>query len=97
MRPDRGGGAAAEETLTARISARLTVESIERIVALVAGADQEDDAEPGGAGGGEGEDGPPVLGKIKEAPGNRLDLAAVQLPGPRVPTDAADQQSYERA
>ncbi|EKX65311.1 DUF4158 domain-containing protein [Streptomyces ipomoeae] len=55
----------AEETLTARISGRLTVESTERIVALVVGADQEDDAAPG-----EGEDGPPVLGKIKEAPGN---------------------------
>ncbi|MEU0373904.1 hypothetical protein ABZ070_27325 [Streptomyces sp. NPDC006283] len=55
----------AEETLTAGIPARLTVESAERIVALVVGADQEDDAAPG-----EGEDGPPVLGKIKEAPGN---------------------------
>lgn len=60
---------AAEEMLTARISARLTVESTERIVALVAGADQ-DDAIPGGGGAGEGEDGPPVLGKVKEAPGN---------------------------
>ncbi|GAA2815340.1 hypothetical protein GCM10010441_44950 [Kitasatospora paracochleata] len=61
---------AAEETLTARISARITVESIERIVALVVGADREDDTVPGDAGAGEGEDGPPVLGKIKEAPGN---------------------------
>ncbi|MEU1711126.1 DUF4158 domain-containing protein [Streptomyces sp. NPDC005706] len=68
-RCDRIVGAAlrtAEETLTARIS----VESIERIVALAAGADQEDDTVPGEAGTGEGEDGPPVLGKIKEAPGN---------------------------
>lgn len=42
-RCDRIVGAAlrvAEETLTARISARLTVDSTERIVALVAGADQ---------------------------------------------------------
>jgi hypothetical protein len=72
-RCDRIVGAAlrvAEETLTARISARLTVESTERIVALVAGADQADEAVPGEAGAGEGEDGPPVLGKIKEAPGN---------------------------
>ncbi|MCT7351120.1 hypothetical protein N4P33_02885 [Streptomyces sp. 15-116A] len=72
-RCDRIVGAAlrvAEETLTARISARLTVESTERIVALVAGADQEDDGVPGEAGVGEGEDGPPVLGKIKGAPGN---------------------------
>ncbi|WP_432149122.1 hypothetical protein [Streptomyces sp. bgisy029] len=43
---------------------------MERIVALVAGGDQQDDAEPGDAGTGEGEDGPPALGKIKEAPGN---------------------------
>ncbi|MEU9450897.1 DUF4158 domain-containing protein [Streptomyces sp. NPDC048277] len=61
---------AAEQTLTARISARLTVESTERIVALNSGAGQEDDAVPGGAGTGEDEDGPPALGKIKEAPGN---------------------------
>ncbi|MFD5272088.1 Tn3 family transposase [Streptomyces sp. NPDC058335] len=27
----------------------------------------------------------------------RLDLAAVKLPGPRVPTDAADLQAFERA
>lgn len=27
----------------------------------------------------------------------RLDLAAVKLPGPRVPTEAADRQSSERA
>jgi hypothetical protein len=60
----------AEETLTTRIAVRLTVESTERIVALVAGAGQADDAVPGEAGTGEGEDGPPVLGKIKEAPGN---------------------------
>ncbi|WPB87822.1 DUF4158 domain-containing protein [Streptomyces malaysiensis] len=60
----------AEETLTARISARLTVEGTERIVALVAGADREDDAVPGEAGTGEDEDGPSALGKIKEAPGN---------------------------
>jgi hypothetical protein len=33
---------AAEEMLTARSSARLTVENTERIVALVAGADQDD-------------------------------------------------------
>ncbi|MDQ0797790.1 DUF4158 domain-containing protein [Streptomyces sp. B1I3] len=59
---------AAEESLTALISSRLTVESIERIVALVAGADQ-DDAGPAG-GGAEGEDAPPVLAKVKEAPGN---------------------------
>lgn len=59
----------AEETLTARISARITVQSTERIIALVAGADQGD-AVPGEASAGEGEDGPPVLGKIKEAPGN---------------------------
>ncbi|MFH8469430.1 Tn3 family transposase [Streptomyces sp. NPDC017991] len=44
------------------------MESIERIVALVAGADQ-DDAGPAD-GGTEGEDAPPVLGKVKEAPGN---------------------------
>ncbi|MGC9379027.1 hypothetical protein [Streptomyces sp. MH13] len=55
----------AEETLTARVSARLTVDSTERIVALVVGAGQEDDTAPG-----EGEDGPPVLGKTKEAPGH---------------------------
>jgi hypothetical protein len=61
---------AAEEVLTARISARLMVESVERIVALVTGADQEDDTVPGEDGAGEGDDGPPVLGKIKEAPGN---------------------------
>ncbi|MFF2518261.1 Tn3 family transposase [Streptomyces sp. NPDC058086] len=59
---------AAEESLTALISSRMTVESIERIVALVAGADQ-DDAGPAG-GGTEGEDAPPVLAKVKEAPGN---------------------------
>ncbi|WP_318212876.1 DUF4158 domain-containing protein [Streptomyces sp. SJL17-1] len=66
------GGAlrVAEETLTAWISVRLTMESTERMVALVAGADQTDDAVLGEAGTGEGEDGPPVLGKIKEAPGN---------------------------
>ncbi|MGC9437464.1 hypothetical protein [Streptomyces sp. WG5] len=67
-RCDRIVGAAlrvAEETLTARISARLTVDSTERIVALVVGAGQEDDTAPG-----EGEDGPPVLGKTKEAPGH---------------------------
>lgn len=72
-RCDRIVGAAlraAEETLTVRISARLTVESTERIVALVAGADQADDAVPGEAGTGEGEDAPPVLGKIKESPAN---------------------------
>ncbi|WP_341846352.1 DUF4158 domain-containing protein [Streptomyces regalis] len=72
-RCDRIVGAAlrvSEETLTARISARLTVESTERKVLLVAGADQEDGAAPGEAGTGEGEDGPPALGKIKEAPGN---------------------------
>ncbi|MEU8952399.1 hypothetical protein [Streptomyces sp. NPDC048489] len=48
-RCDRIVGAAlraAEETLTERISARLTVKSTERIVALVAGADQAGDAEP---------------------------------------------------
>ncbi|MFF8430729.1 DUF4158 domain-containing protein [Streptomyces sp. NPDC016566] len=48
-RCDRIVGAAlraAEETLTARISARLTAESIERIVALVAGADQETTPNP---------------------------------------------------
>ncbi|MFE6977237.1 Tn3 family transposase [Streptomyces sp. NPDC057682] len=70
-RCDRIVGAAlraAEESLTALISSRLTVESIERIVALVAGADQ-DDAGPAG-GGTEGEDAPPVLAKVKEAPGN---------------------------
>ncbi|MFF4761804.1 hypothetical protein [Streptomyces sp. NPDC001292] len=61
---------AAEESLTARISSRLPAESIDRLVALVAaGTDQDDDAEPGD-GGTEGEDAPPVLGKIKEAPGN---------------------------
>lgn len=59
---------AAEESLTALISSRLTVESTERIVALAAGANQ-DDAEPAG-GGTEGEDAPPVLAKMKEAPGN---------------------------
>ncbi|MFB7225076.1 hypothetical protein [Streptomyces sp. NPDC056227] len=31
---------------------------------------QDDDAAPGDGSVGEGEDGPPVLGKIKEAPGN---------------------------
>ncbi|WP_369266021.1 Tn3 family transposase [Streptomyces harbinensis] len=70
-RCDRIVGAAlraAEESLTALISSRLPVESVERIVALVAGADQ-DDAGPVG-GGTEGEDAPPVLAKVKEAPGN---------------------------
>ena len=70
-RCDRIVGAAlreAEESLTALVSSRLTGESIERIVALVAGADQ-DDAGPAG-GGTEGEDAPPVLAKVKEAPGN---------------------------
>lgn len=70
-RCDRIVGAAlraAEESLTALVSSRLTVESVERIVALVAGADQ-DDAGPAG-GGTEGEDAPPVLAKVKEAPGN---------------------------
>ncbi|MFJ4964137.1 Tn3 family transposase [Streptomyces sp. NPDC088729] len=70
-RCDRIVGAAlraAEESLTALVSSRLTVESIERIVALVAGADQ-DDAGPTG-GGTEGDDAPPVLAKVKEAPGN---------------------------
>jgi hypothetical protein len=61
---------AAEEMLTARISARLTTESAERLVALVAGADQDDAAVAGEDDAGEGEDGPPLLGKIKEAPGN---------------------------
>ncbi|MFF4579981.1 DUF4158 domain-containing protein [Streptomyces sp. NPDC001389] len=56
---------AAAEMLTARISARLTVESTKRLVALVAGADQEDDAVAGDETVGEGEGGPPVLGKIK--------------------------------
>ncbi|KPI20518.1 hypothetical protein OK006_9484 [Actinobacteria bacterium OK006] len=59
---------AAEESLTALICSRLTVESVERIVALVAGADQDDGGLAGG--GTEGEDAPPVLAKIKEAPGN---------------------------
>lgn len=59
---------AAEESLTALISSRLTAESIERIVALAAGADQDDDGTAGG--GAEGEDAPPVLAKVKEAPGN---------------------------
>ncbi|MFB7053426.1 hypothetical protein ACFCXT_09900 [Streptomyces vinaceus] len=45
------------------------MKSTERIVLLVAGADQEDDASSGGACAREGEGGPPVLGKIKEAPG----------------------------
>ncbi|MCX4672521.1 DUF4158 domain-containing protein [Streptomyces sp. NBC_01381] len=70
-RCDRIVGAAlraAEESLTAQISSRLTVESIERIVARATGADQ-DDAGPAG-GGAEGEDAPPVLTKAKEAPGN---------------------------
>ncbi|GGO99123.1 putative transposase [Wenjunlia tyrosinilytica] len=59
---------AAEESLTSLISSRLTAESIERLVALVAaGTDQDDDPQPGGA---EGGDALPVLGKIKEAPGN---------------------------
>lgn len=69
MRPDREGrSAATEESLTALISSRLPVESIERIVALVAGADQ-DEAGPAG-GGTKGESTPPVLAKVKEAPGN---------------------------
>jgi hypothetical protein len=59
---------AAEESLTALVSSRLTAESIERIVALVAGADQDDAGRAGG--GREGEDATPVLGKVKEAPGN---------------------------
>lgn len=70
-RCDRIVGAAlraAEESLTALISSRLTVESIERIVALVAGADQDDAGSTGS--GTEGEDAPPVLAKVKEAPGN---------------------------
>ncbi|ARF52967.1 Tn3 family transposase [Streptomyces gilvosporeus] len=59
---------AAEESLTSLISSRLTAESIERLVALVAaGTDQDDEPQPGGA---EGGDALPVLGKIKEAPGN---------------------------
>ncbi|MFF1695585.1 DUF4158 domain-containing protein [Streptomyces sp. NPDC058257] len=45
---------AAEESLTALISSRLTVESIERIVVLAAGADQDDPA----GGGTEGEEAP---------------------------------------
>ncbi|GAA2440358.1 DUF4158 domain-containing protein [Streptomyces glaucus] len=72
-RCDRIAGAAlraVEETLTARISARLTAESTKRIVALVSGADQADDAVPGEASTSEGGDGPPTLGRIKEAPGN---------------------------
>ncbi len=60
---------AAEELLTALISSRLTVESIERIVAPVAGADQ-DDAGPAG-GGAEGEGAPPVLAKVKGSAGQR--------------------------
>ncbi|MER6314417.1 Tn3 family transposase [Streptomyces sp. NPDC001581] len=60
---------AAEEALTVRISSRLTAESVERITALVAGGAAQDD-EAGPDGGIDGEDGPPVLGKIKEAPGN---------------------------
>jgi hypothetical protein len=60
---------AAEESLTALISSRLTAESIERIMALVAGDADQDDVVPAG-GGTEGEDAPPVLGKVKEAPGN---------------------------
>lgn len=60
---------AAEESLTALISSRLAAESIERIVALVAGGADQDDAGPAG-GGTEGEDAPPVLAKVKEAPGN---------------------------
>lgn len=53
----------AEETLTAKISARLTVEGTERIVALVAGLAQKDDAVTGEGGGGEDGDGLPVLGE----------------------------------
>ncbi|MFI5987745.1 DUF4158 domain-containing protein [Streptomyces sp. NPDC051555] len=61
---------AAEEVLTERISSRLTAESVVRIAALVAGGtDQDDEAGPGD-GDIDGEDGWPVLGKIKEAPGN---------------------------
>lgn len=60
---------AAEESLTALISSRLTAESIERIMALVAGGADQDDVVPAG-GGTEGEDAPPVLAKVKEAPGN---------------------------
>ncbi|MEU9298733.1 Tn3 family transposase [Streptomyces sp. NPDC048266] len=61
---------AAEDSLTARISSRLTAESIERLVALVAAdTDRDDETGPGG-GGPECGDLPPVLGKVKEAPGN---------------------------
>ncbi|MFI6724165.1 aldo/keto reductase [Streptomyces atratus] len=59
----------AEESLTAQISSRLTAESIERLVALVAAGTDQDDA-AGTGGGTEGVDALPVLGKIKEAPGN---------------------------
>ncbi|GAA2941719.1 DUF4158 domain-containing protein [Streptomyces enissocaesilis] len=60
---------AAEEASTVRISSRLSSESVERIAALVAGgADQDDEAAPDG--GTDGEDGAPVLRKIKEAPGD---------------------------
>lgn len=82
---------AAEESLTALVSSRLTVESIERIMALVAGADQ-DDTGPAGVGT-EGGDAPPVLAKVKDAPGNvsletmltgidkLLSVRAIALPG----------------
>ncbi|MEW1605237.1 Tn3 family transposase [Streptomyces sp. NPDC093808] len=36
-------------------------------------------------------------GEVDLDTGTRLDLAAVKLPGPRVATDATDQQSSERA
>lgn len=56
--------------MTERIPSRLTAESVERITALVAGGtDQDDEAGPK-HGSSDGEGGPPVLGKIKEAPGN---------------------------
>lgn len=61
---------AAEEALTTLISSRLAAESVERIVALVAGGTDQDDQGSAGGGKDEGEDAPPVLARIKEAPGN---------------------------
>lgn len=62
---------AAEESLTAQISSRLTAGGIRRIVSLVAdGADQDDDSVPGDSGAVDSGSEPPSLRKIKEAPGD---------------------------
>ncbi|WP_338683317.1 hypothetical protein QD712_20855 [Streptomyces acidiscabies] len=59
----------APRLLTTLVSSRLTAESVERIMTLVAGGTDQDDAGPAD-GGAEGEDVPPVLRRIKKAPGH---------------------------